>query len=118
MSQVEQPETFEPELRQIVEHLLEKGVIPILSTKADDLEGDNRINRIIVDVAADYHTPLWNFWQAVQPLPNHGLQDDMQHLTFAGPDFGNDSVMLAAWPWRNLTALQALDAVWRSVTGK
>jgi hypothetical protein len=25
-------------------------------------------------------------------------------------------VMEMAWPWRNLTALQAIDAVWRGVS--
>ncbi len=117
-TQIGEPEVFEAGLRQVVTHLLEKGVVPILSTKADNLEGDNRINQVIASVALEYHVPLWNFWSAVQPLPGHGLQDDMASLTYAEPDFSDASDMLAAWPWRNLTALQVLDAVWRSVTGQ
>jgi hypothetical protein len=111
-NQIDTPEVFESELRQILEHLLEKGVVPILSTKADNLEGDHRINQIIAHLAVEYHVPLWNFWLAVQPLPNHGLQDDMEHLTYAGLDFSNNINMQSAWPWRNLTALQSIDAVY------
>ncbi len=115
-SQVWEPEVFGPGLRAIVERLLEAGVIPILSTKADNLEGDGSIDRIIAELADEYDLPLWNFWLAVQPLPDHGLQPDREHLTFAGSDFSDPIKMQSAWPWRNLTALQVLDAVWRSVT--
>ncbi len=115
-NQVWVPEIFETELRIIIERLLERGVVPILSTKADNREGDHRINQIIANLAYEYDLPLWNFWLAVQPLPNHGLQADLEHLTWAGPYFDDPVRMQAAWPWRNLTALQAIDAVYRGVT--
>jgi hypothetical protein len=115
-NQVWYPEIFETELRIIVERLLERGVVPILSTKADNREGDHRINQIITSLAYEYDLPLWNFWLAVQPLPNHGLQADLEHLTWAGPYFDDPARMQSAWPWRNLTALQTLDAVYRGVT--
>ncbi|MCW5879318.1 MAG: SGNH/GDSL hydrolase family protein [Anaerolineales bacterium] len=115
-NQVWQPEIFEAGLRQIIEKLLEQGVIPILSTKGDNLEGDHRINQIIAELANEYHAPLWNFWRVVQPLPSHGLQEDLEHLTYAPPDFSDAYNMQAAWPWRNLTALQVLDALWRDVS--
>ena len=117
-NQVSQPEVFEPELRQITKRLLEVGVVPILSTKADNLEGNYQINRIIVQLAHDDYLPLWNFWRAVQPLPNHGLQVDNEHLSYAYSDFGDPNVFRYAWPWRNLTVLQVLDSVSRAVTGK
>jgi hypothetical protein len=110
------PEVFEKELCIIIERLLEKGVVPILSTKADNREGDHRINQIIANLAFEYDLPMWNFWRAVQPLPNHGLQADLEHLTWAGPMFDDPIRMRSAWPWRNLTALQTLDAVYRGVT--
>ena len=116
-NQVWAPEDFETGLRLIVERLLEKGVVPILSTKADNLEGDQRINQIIANLAAEYDVPLWNFWLAVQPLPNHGLQSDLEHLTYYGESYNFAGNLQAAWPWRNLTALQVLDVVWRGVTG-
>lgn len=115
-NQVWQPEEFESGLRQIVELLLSKNVVPILSTKGDNLEGDHRINRTIACLAEEYEVPLWNFWSAIQPLPAHGLQPDLEHLTYGITDFDDEQAMQSAWTVRNLTALQALDAVWRGVT--
>lgn len=115
-NQVWQPGIFETEYRLIVESLLESRVVPILATKADNLEGDHQINQIITRIAYDYNLPLWNFWLAVQPLPEQGLQADREHLTYAYSDFSNLTKFLYAWPWRNLTALQVLDAVYRAVT--
>jgi hypothetical protein len=109
------PDLFASELRIIIEHLLERGVIPILSTKADNREGNQRINQIIASLAYEYDLPLWNFWKAVQPLPNHGLQADLEHLTWAGPFFDDPARMENGWPWRNLTALQVLDYINHSV---
>ncbi len=108
-------ETYERYLRQIVERVLAQGIVPILATKADNLEGDYSINLAIARVAYDYQVPLWNFWRAVQPLPNHGLSPDGFHLTFSRNFFDDAQVMENAWPWRNLTALQSIDAVWRSL---
>jgi hypothetical protein len=110
-NQVYAPEVFEPGLRKIIDTLISQGVVPILSTKGDNLEGNYRINRIVAQLAAEYELPLWNFWLAVQPLPNHGLQPDFEHLTWAKNDFGNPWVMQRAWPVRNLTALQTLNAM-------
>jgi hypothetical protein len=107
-------ESFDANMRQILDTLIENGVIPILSTKADNLEGDHAINLQIARLAYEYEIPLWNFWLAVQPLPSHGLLEDGSHLTWAGPFFDDPVRMKAAWPWRNLTALQSLDAVWRA----
>jgi hypothetical protein len=110
------PDDFEPQMRKIIEDSIENGVIPILSTKADNEEGDHSINTTIARLANEYDIPLWNFWLAVQPLPNHGLQEDRVHLTW-GRNFFNDPVaMEKAWPVRNLTALQMLDAVWLAVS--
>jgi len=111
----EQPaKLYELYMRQLVENVLAQDVVPILATKADNLEGDNSINAAIARVAYDYEIPMWNFWAAVQPLPDHGLWDGF-HLTFAPNFFDDPKRMMSAWPWRNLTALQALDAVWRGV---
>ena len=105
--------TYEQYLRQVVEFWIDHGVVPILATKADNVEGDHSINTTIVRVAQDYDVPLWNFWRAVQPLPNHGLSDDEFHLTYGRPFFGDDGVMQTGWALRNLTALEALDSVRR-----
>ena len=107
-NQVWTPDVFSAELRQMVEICIERGVVPILETKGDNLEGDHSINAIIADVAREYEIPLWNFWLALQPLPNQGLQADGEHLTWAVSDFDDPEAMTHAWPVRNLTALQVL----------
>ena len=107
------PAGYESYLRGIIEFSIAHGTVPILGTKADNIEGDGAINQVIVRLAKEYDVPLWNFWSAVQPLPSHGLINDRFHLTWARNYFDNAGVMQNAWPWRNLTALQAIDAVRR-----
>jgi hypothetical protein len=110
-NQVWQPDQFESGLRTIIETLIAKGVVPVLSTKADNLEGNYRINSIIARLAVEYDLPLWNFWRAVQPLPNQGLQQDFEHITYYPNDFSAPEALQYAWPVRNLTALQVLQAL-------
>lgn len=108
---VHKREQFEPQMREIVKYTLDQGIIPILVTKADNLEGDESINLSIARLAVEYHVPVWNFWAAVQPLPGHGLQEDGAHLTFAPNFFDNPNNLKGAWAIRNLTALQVLEAM-------
>jgi hypothetical protein len=115
-NQVWQPEEFEQGMRQILDTLLLKNVVPILSTKGDNLEGDHRINRTVACLAQEYDIPLWNFWSAIQLLSNHGLQPDLEHLTYGINDFDDAQAMQSAWTIRNLTALQVLEAVRKGVT--
>ncbi|MEJ5223258.1 MAG: hypothetical protein WHV44_02300 [Anaerolineales bacterium] len=109
-------ETYGRYMRQVIETIIARGVVPILATKADNIEGDHSINATIAQIAYEYDIPLWNFWLAVQPLPDHGLSKDGFHLTFARNFFDDPVRMKNAWPVRNLTALQALDAVRRGLT--
>jgi hypothetical protein len=104
-------ESFEPQMRQIIEYSMDHGVIPVLSTKPDNIEKDNRINITIAKLAYEYQVPLWNFWLAVQPLPNHGLQEDGVHLTWRANQFENPDIFNWGWPVRNLTALHVLDSI-------
>jgi hypothetical protein len=111
---------YEKYLRQIVDFAIQHGTLPILATKADNLEGDESINASIARVAYDYDIPLWNFWRAVQPLPYHGLTpEDPDHFHLTGLDsknfFDDAKIMQNAWPVRNLTALEALNTVWQAV---
>jgi hypothetical protein len=117
-NQVWKPDEFEAGMRQILDLLLAENVVPILSTKGDNLEGDHRINRMIVCLAKEYDVPLWNFWSAIQPLPEHGLQPDLEHLTYGITDFDDTHAMQTAWTVRNLTALQALNTVWKGVSAQ
>ena len=109
-------DTFEAQMRRIIEFSIEKGVVPILATKVDNEEGDGSINATIAALAHEYDIPLWNYWLAVQPLPDHGLQDDEAHITWGPNRFDDPHAMEKGWPVRNLTALQVLDAVWQTVT--
>lgn len=109
-------EEYDKYMRRVIERIIETGAVPIIATKADNLEGDHGINATIAQIAYDYEVPLWNFWGAVQPLPNHGLSSDNFHLTFARNFFDDPVRMKSAWPWRNLTALQTLDVVGKGLT--
>ncbi len=119
-----QPENYEKYLRQIIEYTIGQGVVPILATKASNLEGNQLINQTIARLARGYDVPLWNFWAAVQDLPNHGLAQydvygavDLFHLTRSAGfyDYSDPKVEPTGWSMRNLTALQALDAVRRGL---
>jgi len=112
------PQEFEPQMRNIIDYSIHLGVIPILSTKADDKEGTGIINETIARLALEYQVPLWNFWLAADPLANNGLQEDMVHLTWGRNLFDDPQAMSKAWPVRNLTALQALDAVWKKINSE
>ncbi len=106
-------------MRQIVRYSISQGVVPILATKADNLEGNNGINAEIAAIAYEYDIPLWNFWAAAHPLPNNGFDrglNDGFHLSYGQNFFDDPANMLEAWPWRNLTALQVLDAMRNGLT--
>ncbi len=92
-------------LSEIVNILLTHGVIPVLSTKADNVEGDYSRNLAMAQVAYDYSVPLWNFWAATKDLPNHGL------------DQSRDNVYLVrdGWDVRNQSALELLDSLRRQL---
>lgn len=100
-------------LRTIIEQLTAAGVVPILVTKADNREEDERINQDYATLAAEYDLPLWNFWAAVQSLPNGGVYTRRDR-----PLQGDIYLTPAAQEIHRLTGLQALDAVWRAATGR
>ena len=107
-------EKYDLYMRRIVETILAQDVIPILATRADTLEAGEGINAVVARIAFEYDLPLWNFWAATYPLPFHGLTEDGFHLTQARSFFDDPVRMQAGWPWRNLGALQVLDAVARA----
>ncbi len=103
-------ETFEENMRTVIETMIEYGVIPIVASKPDDLLGTNdAFNTILFNLANEYDVPFWNFWAAVQDLPNQGMDtEEPGHITFAPPNFDDEWNMTAAWPYRNLGALEIL----------
>ena len=100
-------ERYEGYMRRIIEYAIQHGTVPILSTKADNVEGDHSINLATARLAYEYDLPLWNFWLAAQSLPNRGLDPERAdgfHLS------------QRAWTERSYTALQTVDALWRAVS--
>jgi hypothetical protein len=106
---------FETGLRSIIEYSIQRGVLPILGTKSDDVEGPGRYTAIVVRLAREYSVPLWDFRAAAASLSNRGLMADGYHLTWGPAYFDDPTQINTGWQVRNLTALQMLDAVWRAV---
>jgi LysM repeat protein len=114
-NEVGTPRLFEDNLRRIVTYSIEHGVIPVLGTKADRLEGDDSFNEIIRTVAVEFGVPLWDFGRAADLLPGHGLRSDGFHLNYFAPTYADARAYQHGHSVQNLTALLALDVVWRSV---
>lgn len=114
-NEVNTPALFEQHLRAILDYAIEQGVIPILGTKADQLEGSDAINEIIRQLAAEYGVPLWDFGRIASTLPGRGLRDDGFHMTWYPLTFGDPRALQRGHSVHNLTALIALYTVWQSV---
>lgn len=95
-------------LRRIILQVMDAGVVPILATKADNREKDERINRDMAMLASEYDLPLWNFWAAVSDLPNRGLYTRKDR-----PLQGDIYLTEEAAVRHRMTGLAALNAVWR-----
>jgi hypothetical protein len=83
---------FEKNYRPLVRLTLDKGALPVLVTKADDIETSTgaksgHINAIVRKTAAEFGVPLYDFHAATRALPNLGLIDEGDkdfHLNAAG----------------------------------
>jgi len=108
---------FEKSLREIIETALSQGVIPILGTKADQLDGpDEPNNNMIRKLAAEYRVPLWDFELAARTLPGRGLEADGIHMTtFFAHDWRSPVAFQTGHGLQNITALLALYAVWQEM---
>jgi hypothetical protein len=113
------PGGFAFNYRQIVDALIEQGIVPILATKADRFEGgDNVNNNIIRQIAGDYQVPLMEFDILADTLPGRGLSSDEVHLTYLEPlDYNLPEMFTLGYPVHNLASLMTLDAVRREVSG-
>jgi len=99
-------EVYKKYLRSVIEITIANGTVPILITKADNVEGNHQINRIIAELAYEFDLPLYNWWKAAQPLPFRGLdpeRDDGFHIS------------IEAWDTRSYFALQTLDVYWKGL---
>lgn len=99
-------------MRKVLDQLIAAGVLPILSTKADDRELDEHVNAGYAHLAVEYNLPFWNLWATVVELPNGGL--------YTRPDRpGQGDIYLTdeAIAIQRLSALQMLDSLRRAVMG-
>ena len=100
------PEQYATLMRRILDTIIAHGAVPILATKADNVEGNNSLNLTTAKLATEYDLPLWNFWAAVQPLPAHGMDTKRNDGFHISTD---------AWSTRSFTGLEALDSIWRGL---
>ena len=87
---------------EIIEFAIARGILPVLSTKGDNVEGNHKINQGIVEVAAEFDLPLWNFWWTIQYLPQQGIDKDR----------GGNYLSVEAWNKRSYSGLRMLHLVY------
>ena len=78
--------------------------------------GSTAAHNITAKIAAEFNVPLWNLWKPMSQLPNNGLRQGDVHPTFNDVslcNFAGDDLENYGWTVRNLSALKALDRVWR-----
>lgn len=92
-------------LREVVDISIQHGVLPILASKIDNIEGDHSINVVTAGLAHDYDIPYWNPWLAADPLPNHGLDSERENVYFS---YDAQSV-------REYNGLRTLNTIWKGV---
>jgi LysM repeat protein len=115
---------FESRYRRIIDYTVSQGVIPVLITKADDLEFTDGgappgfINSTIARLAGEYQVPLLNLRQVMDALPGRGTTSDGFHYSQPpdnrSADFTGGNLQYG-YNQRNLTALQVLDVLRRKV---
>ena len=99
-------------LRKIITQLINEGIVPILATKADNRELDDRVNRDMALLADEFNVPLWNFWASLSDLPARGL-----YVMKGREEQGMVYLNKEAQAIHRMTGLEALDIVWRVATG-
>jgi hypothetical protein len=108
-------------MRNIIEDTLDRGIIPVLSTFPENPavpERSRQFNQIVLALGREYSLPVMNLADALRPLANWGLADDLIHLTLSPGEtsgFLTPENLQFGYTMRNLIVLQTLDAVWRGV---
>jgi hypothetical protein len=115
---------FEGRYRRILDYTLAQGIIPVLLTKADDLESKEQgapydfTNNVIRRLSREYDLPLLDLRRVVELLPNRGCVADGFHYNTPSDgrsaDFTGDHLTYG-YNVRNLTGLLALDELRRQV---
>lgn len=119
-------EPFSKNLAEIVDRVLARGVVPLLSTippRADSAFAAARVpefNAVIRSLAESRQVPLMDLYSALLPLRSQGLSSDGVHLTVAGKGSPRGCLLTPAglrqgMNVRNLVTLTALDRARRFV---
>lgn len=110
-------DAYERAIRHAIQYSIREGIIPVLVTKSDRFEGDNRHNETMRRLAAEYAVPLWDFDVVAGTLPDRGLGGDDVHLTMYGRnDYSDPAALTFGYPLSDLTGLMMLDAIRQIVT--
>lgn len=100
------PDVYEKYLRIVIQKTIDHGTIPILVTKADNIEGNHQINQIIANLAFEYDIPLYNWWKAAQFLPYGGMDPERSD---------GFHISIEAWDTRSYYGLETLDLLWKGL---
>jgi hypothetical protein len=116
--------SYRANLETIVQLSEAQGIIPILTTipDRDGFEERSRVfSQIIANVAAEYAIPLIDYGGAMSALGRDAFDEDNVHPSvppkgYEGAADFREFNLRYGYVLRNLTALQMLDAVWRTTT--
>jgi hypothetical protein len=107
---------FRQNMTRLIELCFERGVIPIIGTKADRNEGSNVNNEMLRELAENYDVPLWDFDRIADTIPGRGMDVDGVHLTtFYAHDYTLPYALQTGYGVHNLTALMMLYEIWRNL---
>ncbi len=113
---------YSANLQRIVQISIDRGVIPVVSTIPNRAGFDvTPYNQAVIAIAQGSGVPLWDYWSAMQMLPNTGLSPDGVHPSYPSEtDFGlaanfSPEFLQYGYVIRNLTALEVLNSVWQLV---
>jgi len=114
-------EPFGNNMLKIVDLLISKGVVPLLTTipqRSDTITAENMVpemNALVRAVAQARQVPMLDLFGALEPIPDHGLVSDGIHLQSYSNANGSHSCWFDAngltegMNQRNLITLEALD---------
>ena len=115
------PALYRQNLDTILTTLINRGVIPVLTTfsideghavNAQHLNVYYQLNDIVRSLASQYELPLIEFQQAAKALPNNGCIEDGRHLYYNLDGSMNlDESTYLGQALRELMTLQMLDAL-------
>lgn len=118
--------TYRRNLEAILDKTIGRSILPVLSTLPQRRGYETEVeefNAIIRQTAQQYQIPIWELHDLLAPQPNNGLDPDGVHPSFppdtlgqweAAANFIGDKLNYG-YNMRNLSAIQALDALWRQV---